>query len=110
MAIADVLKANETWGNLVDLSSSSYGLNSIVLMPSKLNIDNTTIGNTPLYAPSYGSDGRVIKVDTATYPGSYALGSWTYDDAAAGVRALGTSSGTTVRLSTTSTKTIFNIL
>ena len=99
MAVADVLEANETWGNLVDLSSSSYGLNSIVLMPSKLNIDTTTIGNTPLYAPSYGSDGRVIKVDTATYPGDYEAGAWTYDDSAAGVRALGTSSGTTVRLS-----------
>ena len=100
MAVADVLKANETWGNLVDLSSSSYGLSSITLMPSKLNIENTTIGNIPLYAPSYGSDGRVIEVETATYPGAYAAGAWTYDESAAGVRALGTSSGTTVRLST----------
>ena len=98
-AVQEVTKANETWGNLVDLSASSYGLSSIVLMPSKLNISGTAVQSSPLLAPSYGTDGRVIKVDTATYPGAYASGSWTYDDTAAGVRALGTSSGTTVRLS-----------
>ena len=43
MAVAEVEKANETWGNLVDLNSSSYGLSSIVLMPSKLNIADGAI-------------------------------------------------------------------
>ena len=99
MAVAEVEKANETWGNLVDLNSSSYGLSSIVLMPSKLNIADGAINGAPLLAPSYGSDGRVIKVDTLTYPGKYDAGTWTYDEEAAGVRAIGTSSGTTVRSS-----------
>jgi hypothetical protein len=112
----NVTESNVTWGNLVDLSDSSYGLSSITLMPATLNItgvtsndDNTTKSATVneyiLMAPSYGKDGRVESVDTATTSGLYASTSTSWNAAsttaaAAGVRALGTSSSVTVRLST----------
>jgi hypothetical protein len=58
--VVGTVKANETWGNLVDLSDTSYGLSQITLTPARLNLD--TSGDTyyvrtaMLLAPSYGSD------------------------------------------------------
>ena len=71
-ATADATISNVTWGNLVDLSDGSYGLNNITLAPARLNITsgvagaNDTVSSTILNATSYGSDGRVIDVMTAT--------------------------------------------
>lgn len=101
-AVKDLTEANETWGNLVDLSDASYGLDDIVLLPARLNLTNAAaLDGTVLLAPSYGTDGRVIEVNTATYSGAYEDHSWIYKDLAnhAGVRAIGTSSGVTQRLS-----------
>ncbi len=113
MTVQDVEKANVTWGNLVDLSSSVYGLSKMMLMPAKLNADlgvngNTIDSNNILLAPSYGSDGRVIDVDTATHTAIYSGSDttpFTVSDDAAGVRAIGTSSGVTVRISAYNTAT-----
>lgn len=106
-----VLEANETWGNLVDLSDGSYGLSNMVLAPARLNLTSfikdsetnkvtaATVGNTILNAPSYGSDGRVIDVNTATYAGKYTdAGTFAYDDAHKGVRVLGTTTDVSQRL------------
>ncbi len=101
-AVKDLTEANEKWGNLVDLSDASYGLDDIVLLPARLNLtDAAALDGTVLLAPSYGTDGRVIEVNTATYSGAYEDHSWIYKDLAdhAGVRAIGTSSGVTQRLS-----------
>lgn len=101
-AVKDLTEANEKWGNLVDLSDASYGLDDIVLLPARLNLTNAAaLDGTVLLAPSYGTDGRVIEVNTATYSGAYEDHSWIYKDLAdhAGVRAIGTSSGVTQRLS-----------
>ena len=101
-AVKALTEANLKWGNLVDLSDASYGLDNIVLMPSRLNLANTTtLDNTILLAPSYGTDGRVINVKRATYSGAWEGNTWIYKDLTdhAGVRALGTSSGVTQRLS-----------
>lgn len=112
-AAQDVEKANETWGNLVDLDSTTYGLDNIVLMPAKLNLsptvsgegdsqvitNGTTVASSMLLAPSYGSDGRVINVNTPTYNGTFSSGNFVYSNTAAGVRAIGTTSGVTIRLS-----------
>lgn len=101
-AVKDLTEANEKWGNLVDLSDASYGLDDIVLLPARLNLTNAAaLNGTVLLAPSYGTDGRVIEVNTATYSGAYEDHSWIYKDLAnhAGVRAIGTSSGVTQRLS-----------
>lgn len=101
-AVKALTEANLKWGNLVDLSDASYGLDNIVLMPSRLNLATaSTLDSTVLLAPSYGTDGRVIDVNTATYSGAREGNSWVYKSFAdyAGVRALGTSSGVTQRLS-----------
>ena len=101
-AVKDLTEANEKWGNLVDLSDASYGLDDIVLLPARLNLTGAAaLNGTVLLAPSYGTDGRVIEVNTATYSGAYEDNSWVYKDLAnhAGVRAIGTSSGVTQRLS-----------
>lgn len=112
MTVKNVTEANITWGNLVDLSDTSYGLNKIVLNPAALNlktIDNT-LGNklsgqiiqggltSPLVAPNYGADGRVINVQKATTVGIYNNGKFEEAASGAGVRAVGVSSGITARV------------
>lgn len=102
MEAKPVTQANATWGNLVTLSDPSYGLDSIVLNPAVLNVTKTQsdkITGGLLMAPRYGSDGRVIGVDKETVTGTYGNGGFTYDTAAAGVRAIGLSSGVTQRIS-----------
>lgn len=53
----EITKRNKTWGNLVNLSDESYGLSNIVLRPASLN--SSSLLSSPLYAASYGEDGRV---------------------------------------------------
>lgn len=103
-AAQEVTKANITWGNLVDLSDASYGLNSIKLNPSRLNVSGTD-GNyvltaeAPIRVAEYGSDGRVSSLSASTVSGIYKQGTGENaqtsfiagDDM--GVRALGTASG-----------------
>lgn len=100
-ALQGTVKANETWGNLVDLTNSSYGLGQVILTPARLNLSGDAIGSSILMAPSYGSDGRVIEVKTVTYGANLdeASNTFVYNADAAGVRAIGTTSGVTVRLS-----------
>lgn len=55
---------NLTWGNLVNLSDPSYGLDNMDLRPAELN----TTGNlltTPLKVVTYGTDGRVDKFSSS---------------------------------------------
>ena len=104
-AVQALTVANVKWGNLVDLSDTSYGLNNIVLNPARLNITGgaegaaNTLGLNMLWAPTYGSDGRVIDVTAPTYGGRTDDNgtTWISDDTHAGVRALGTSSGASQR-------------
>lgn len=53
----DITKSNLTWGNLVNLSHESYGLDYITLRPAQLNKLNLMV--SPVQAVSYGSDGRI---------------------------------------------------
>ena len=55
------LTANITWGNLVDLSHESYGLNMIQLLPAALHNGGAEgfISQNFLAVPTYGADGRV---------------------------------------------------
>lgn len=87
-----LIDANIAWGNLVNLSDSSYGLGQISLRPALLSGYNLT--KTPLYGATYSEDGRVQDV-SATY--QYASwtqaedGTWYFaagDDAKYGVRAI----------------------
>ncbi len=104
MVIQNKTLANITWGNLVDLDDATYGLDNIILNPAALNItdvatDGKTIGSMILKAPSYGSDGRILAVNTNTVTGEAAGNSFTVSDEHAGVRAIGVSSGVTLRQS-----------
>lgn len=83
---------NKTWGNQIDLSDDSYGLDKIKLYPARLNANaDNQLGSAPLYTPVYGSDGRVKSLDdntsAATYDGSTFSGIGEF-----GVKAIGSSS------------------
>lgn len=52
-----VSNANLTWGNLINLSDSAYGLDRVVLRPAVLN--NSKLGSEPFRSVIYGADGRV---------------------------------------------------
>ncbi len=52
-----LLASNVTWGNMVNLSDASYGLDLIELRPALLSQYN--LDTTPLYGATYGEDGRV---------------------------------------------------
>ena len=104
-ATSDVTASNITWGNLVDLNNAEYGLDNVVLAPARLNIEkaktegmSNTIGSTILNAPSYGSDGRVVDVKTATYTGRANGETFTYDEEHKGVRVIGTTTDVSQRL------------
>ena len=103
----DVKDSNVTWGNLVDLGDSTvYGLDKIVLNPSKLNTTGTgadmQIAMNPLSRPAYGYDGRVTELKHDTLKGTYITNVTNGDpafqeNAYYGVRAIGTSSNMTDR-------------
>lgn len=87
--------SNETWGNIVDLSNASYGLENIKLYPAALNAggtgsDVTFTNRTALlkYA-KYGTDGRIVTLDGNTFAAKYVNATWQKDDGY-GVRAVGT--------------------
>ncbi|MBQ7874927.1 MAG: Ig-like domain-containing protein [Oscillospiraceae bacterium] len=97
--------ANNTWGNLVDLSYSDYGLGNIVLMPSRLNIvqgaDGYSVDTNLISVPSYGYDGRIVELNDETMSATYSnneftlvVGSQDY-----GVRAIGTTDALSVQAS-----------
>lgn len=110
MALGNVTEANLKWGNLVDLASQDYGLQSIVMNPARLNIteitqenaaNSYTLSSSVLKAPTYTSDGRVLDVDKDTLTSGYSDGTWKWDETAPnayGVRVIGTTSGVTERL------------
>lgn len=100
-AAGQVLKsANVSWGNLVDLNDPAYGLGQIKLMPGRLNITDGKLNvNSPLLTAVYGSDGRVSELAANTLTGIYnaADGVFPRNDAAFGVRAVGSASAMTPR-------------
>lgn len=69
----DYTVSNVTWGNLVDLSDGSYGLDKITLYPSRLNSDAGNLVNrtSPLKYPKYGPDGRVTELVANSLVGAY---------------------------------------
>ena len=86
-----VVQKNTTWGNLVDLNDTSYGLDKISLFPAKLAVADGVISSYYLGTPQYGSDGRFIGLGTSASAAIHNNG--TFGTNAFGVRAIGTSSG-----------------
>lgn len=62
----DLTKANVTWGNLVNLSDPSYGLDKIVLRPALLGNTNNLL-QQPLKGVDYGKDGRLEQYYNENY-------------------------------------------
>lgn len=96
-----VTKSNEPWGNIVDLSDDSYGLEKITLYPAALNATGTTDAVTfashsaLLKYAKYGTDGRITELAADTAAGKRnAEGTGffadTTDNPDYGVRAIGT--------------------
>ena len=89
-----ILNANLTWGNMINLSDPSYGLDNLVLRPAQLN--KASLLTNPLYGAEYGEDGRIIKLNSnfaytkwnppeGNKPGYFGV---TSSDYAFGVRAI----------------------
>lgn len=105
MANTTVPQANVTWGNLVDLSDSGYGLDKIALYPAQLNAPDDKLSANPLSTPVYGADGRVSELKASTITGTFDGTKFVEKIAdtngkminAMGVRAVGTSSTLTDR-------------
>lgn len=96
--------ANLTWGNLVNLDDSGYGLDKIVLQPARLFIQNagSEAGDeykvneaTLLKTPIYGEDGRVKGLETTAVAYTHSNGSFNVEGDY-GVRAIGTSADMSV--------------
>lgn len=89
-----VTTANITWGNLVNLSDPSYGLERMVMRPAKLNKD--ALLTSPLWGAAYSTDGRITELDskfgyTIYQPDAYAEGGGRFvnvPDGEYGVRAI----------------------
>ena len=95
-ATSDATVSNITWGNIVDLSGTAYGLNEMKLYPAAVNLaDATKLDNlySILKYPSYGADGRVAELSANTMAGKRIEGLFRGDPSYLGVRVIGT--GTT---------------
>ena len=96
-----IIDSNLKWGNLVNLSSASYGLSKINLMPSRLFIEENgtdesgatqyKINSTILKTPVYGEDGRVVGLDKESTVNFIHMNNM-FGTEGYGVRAIGTSS------------------
>lgn len=87
----DVLTANTTWGNIINLSDARYGLSKVVLNPAQLNLDtNNSFEDAakPLAVATYGFDGRIDELSSNTAVKTFADGAFTGANAY-GVRAIG---------------------
>lgn len=63
-AVGSLKEANSTWGNVVDLSGNTYGLQGLSLLPARLNIDasGNVSKSSPLKMPLFGQDGRISEL------------------------------------------------
>lgn len=103
MAVTTDTVANLTWGNLVDLSDDSYGLQSISLKPARFNNAGNWATGDLLSIPVYGADGRVKDLAENTQASgkfNAANNTWeNVDPMPVGVRAIGTNDNLTAQQS-----------
>ena len=98
ISIVGAVEGNVTWGNLVDVSDASYGLNTIVMYPALLNETNGVIDvNAMLSVPRNGVDGRITGINSNTVPAVYTGTAFSTANANYGVRAIGSMGGGTGR-------------
>lgn len=93
-ATESLLDANLTWGNLVDLGDTSYGMDKIVLNPARLYLEQDgsqyKVNTVMLKTPVYGEDGRIQSLDK-TSAVAYICENGQFTAEGHGVRAIGTS-------------------
>ncbi len=89
--------SNLRWGNVIDLSDESYGLDKISLLPSKLAIiagedGSQTIGSNILGFMDYSSDGRVERQNMESVSAVYSEDGFIFRSElqSHGVRGIGT--------------------
>lgn len=62
-----------TWGNLIDVSANSFGLQNVTLLPARLGVGTNAEGKYVidqtgmLKTPVYGADGRIEELKSAVY-------------------------------------------
>ena len=82
---SNVVSSNLQWGNLINLSDASYGIDNLALRPAQLN--TASLLTSPLWGAAYGGDGRITMLDSnyayAKYDGKQFMTSNKY-----GVRAI----------------------
>jgi len=94
ISIVGAVEGNVTWGNLVDVSDASYGLNTIVMYPAVLNqTDGKLDTNAMLSVPRNGVDGRITGVSPNTMAALYNGTAFATGNANYGVRAIGSVGG-----------------
>lgn len=83
-----ITERNKTWGNIINLSDSSYGLDNIMLRPALLN--QADLKNSPLQTFSYAEDGRIEALESDFSYCTYDVESDTYyaTNSRYGVRAV----------------------
>lgn len=97
---SDTADSNYTHGNIVQLNQDKYGLQNIVLLPSKLQLDDAdTINIRYLSIPQYGANGAPLAElsNNRTEAGIFNGTSFIANGTNTGVRAVGVASGLTER-------------
>lgn len=87
-AVTGAVKANTTWGNLVDLEDAVYGMDGIVVRPALLDIENGTISDNILSVPNFGPDGRISGMNRMVFSRVRSEDGF-FEDYGYGVRAIG---------------------
>ncbi|MBQ7874926.1 MAG: hypothetical protein IJ306_07210 [Oscillospiraceae bacterium] len=89
--------SNLAWGNVIDLTGESYGLDKISLLPAKLNIflgENAqkTVSGNLLGFVDYGTDGRIERQNLETVSAVYSEEGFVFnsENQSHGVRGIGT--------------------
>lgn len=94
ITVVGAVKGNVTWGNLVDVSDASYGLNTIVMYPAVLNESGGVLDvNAMLSIPRNGVDGRITSLSANTMTALYNGTAFSTANANYGVRAIGSVGG-----------------
>lgn len=83
----NLVRANTTWGNVINLYDNSYGLSEIVLRPAQLN--SAGLNTSPLWGAVYEEGGRVTTLDSDYTFFTWDNGTFTHTGKY-GVRAIGT--------------------
>lgn len=94
-SVKDIIERNITWGNLVDLSSSAYGLDKLIMNLAAYDNTVNSLNTNPLSFPTYGADGRPSSLVSDSTIGKFNAASGNFEGVTIepfGVRGVGSSS------------------